>query len=69
MLCAAFVSGSVAGWTPSPDTPAPPEEPAPEEPCCKTCRKGKACGDTCIARDKDCTEPEGCACDAVPEEP
>jgi hypothetical protein len=31
--------------------------------CCKICRKGKACGNTCIARDKDCHQPPGCACD------
>jgi hypothetical protein len=33
--------------------------------CCKICRKGKACGNTCIARDKDCHQPPGCACDAL----
>ncbi len=33
------------------------------EECCKICHKGKACGDTCIARDKDCHKPPGCACD------
>ena len=32
--------------------------------CCKVCRKGKACGDTCIKRSYECTEPPGCACDA-----
>ena len=31
--------------------------------CCKVCRKGKACGDSCIARKKTCTKPPGCACD------
>ncbi len=31
--------------------------------CCKTCRKGKACGDSCISRDKTCRKPKGCACD------
>jgi hypothetical protein len=35
---------------------------APRE-CCKICRKGKACGDSCIARDKKCNKPPGCACD------
>ena len=30
--------------------------------CCRTCRKGKPCGDTCISRAKACTEPPGCAC-------
>lgn len=32
-------------------------------PCCKTCRQGKACGDTCIAEDAQCTVGPGCACD------
>lgn len=32
--------------------------------CCKTCNKGKACGDSCIARDRKCTKGPGCACDA-----
>ena len=31
--------------------------------CCKTCRAGKACGDSCIARDKVCHKGKGCACD------
>jgi len=33
--------------------------------CCKTCRKGKACGDSCISRTKTCRKPPGCACDAT----
>jgi hypothetical protein len=31
--------------------------------CCKRCKKGKACGDSCIARDKTCHAGVGCACD------
>ncbi|MCO4794749.1 MAG: YHYH domain-containing protein [Bacteriovoracaceae bacterium] len=31
--------------------------------CCKVCRKGKACGDSCISRSYTCTKPSGCACD------
>lgn len=31
--------------------------------CCKICRIGKACGDTCISRYKDCHVGPGCACD------
>ncbi len=31
--------------------------------CCKVCRAGKACGDSCIARDKVCHKSRGCACD------
>ena len=30
--------------------------------CCKTCSKGKACGDSCISRDKKCSKAAGCAC-------
>jgi hypothetical protein len=32
--------------------------------CCKVCRKGKACGNSCISRTKTCHKPPGCACDA-----
>ncbi len=32
---------------------------------CKTCRKGKACGNSCISRTKTCHKPPGCACDAT----
>lgn len=31
--------------------------------CCKVCRQGKACGDTCIAKNEQCTKGAGCACD------
>jgi hypothetical protein len=31
--------------------------------CCKVCKKGKACGDSCIARSKTCHKGRGCACD------
>jgi hypothetical protein len=31
--------------------------------CCKICTVGKACGDTCISRDKECHIGPGCACD------
>jgi hypothetical protein len=30
--------------------------------CCKVCSKGKACGDSCIARWKTCHKGRGCAC-------
>jgi hypothetical protein len=30
--------------------------------CCKTCTVGKACGDTCIAKNKECHVGPGCAC-------
>jgi len=31
--------------------------------CCRVCRKGKACGDSCISRSHKCQQPPGCACD------
>jgi hypothetical protein len=31
--------------------------------CCKVCRRGKACGNTCIERDDVCHVSRGCACD------
>ncbi len=45
-----------------PDTKG--NEPSQNPSCCKICRKGKACGDSCIAEEKMCTRLEGCACDA-----
>lgn len=31
--------------------------------CCKVCRKGCACGDSCISCSKRCHKGSGCACD------
>lgn len=31
-------------------------------PCCKTCKIGKPCGDTCIAKTDVCHVGAGCAC-------
>jgi hypothetical protein len=31
--------------------------------CCRICSAGKACGNSCIARDKICHKGKGCACD------
>lgn len=30
--------------------------------CCKVCKAGKACGDSCIAKNKSCKKGKGCAC-------
>lgn len=38
------------------------ETQAPAQTCCKHCTAGKACGDSCISKDKTCTKPVGCAC-------
>lgn len=37
---------------------------SPTAKCCKICKKGKACGDSCISRSKTCHKGPGCACDA-----
>jgi len=37
--------------------------------CCVYCRKGKACGNSCISRYKQCHKGPGCACDASTPEP
>lgn len=31
--------------------------------CCKVCRKGKACGNSCININYTCHKSPGCACD------
>jgi len=31
--------------------------------CCKICKDGKACGDSCISRSDTCHKGQGCACD------
>ena len=51
--------------TPAPSQPSslPPPRPAtPQTGCCRVCRTGKACGESCIAVGKTCTQPPGCAC-------
>lgn len=30
--------------------------------CCKVCKKGQPCGDSCISREKQCRKGPGCAC-------
>ena len=30
--------------------------------CCKVCKKGRPCGDSCIARTSQCNRGFGCAC-------
>lgn len=49
---------------PPADTPAVTETPPPAEPppCCRVCVRGKPCGNTCIAQDRECRSPPGCAC-------
>ena len=52
---------------PAPPAVAPPPPAAPAAPvraCCKLCRKGKACGNSCINRGYTCHKGVGCACNA-----
>ena len=41
----------------------PPEAKMLKARCCKTCKKGVACGDSCISATKRCHKAPGCACD------
>lgn len=43
-------------------TAAPPPPQQPARSCCKICTTGKACGNSCISRNKTCHQPAGCAC-------
>lgn len=64
-LCAAGASSPIAErgrLVASCATAAPGPATAASQQCCKVCTKGKACGNTCIARDKKCHKGAGCAC-------
>lgn len=54
---------TVAAPPPTP-VPAAPAPAAPVRSCCKMCRKGKACGNSCISRSYNCSKGAGCACNA-----
>lgn len=41
---------------------AAPRTSSPSSACCVTCKKGKACGNSCISATKTCHKPPGCAC-------
>jgi uncharacterized protein YraI len=47
---------------PTPTPTPPPESDGGHAGCCKICRKGKACGNTCISRQYTCWVGPGCAC-------
>ena len=36
----------------------------PREQCCMICDEGKACGNSCISRAKNCHKGRGCSCNA-----
>ncbi len=52
-----MVGAEVPAIQPTIDLP-----PAGNQVCCKVCTSSKACGDSCISKDKTCTKPPGCAC-------
>lgn len=58
----ALVLGAVLFGAPKPEIPWS-VKPVEVQTCCKTCSKGKACGNSCIARNKTCHKGPGCACD------
>ena len=60
-----------AGWrkavmpalaTPRANTRQSPAISEPAKACCKVCRKGQACGNSCISRRHTCIKSPGCAC-------
>lgn len=74
LICAFAASGAVAapptgleGLTKpvvaAPMTAIPGKAIRVAQACCKQCSKGKACGNSCISRDKQCHKGKGCACD------
>lgn len=49
--------------TPSLAAPITQSSPAPSSSRCQTyCKSGKPCGDSCIAKNRNCTKPQGKAC-------
>lgn len=61
----ALLAPAVAVPTAPPVAPAPPRPPPQTRSCCRYCTTGKACGDSCISRTRNCNQGAGCACNAV----
>jgi endonuclease YncB( thermonuclease family) len=66
------VEAADAGWRragmpaltmPRANTRQSPAITKPAKTCCKVCRTGQACGNSCISRRYTCRKPHGCACD------
>ncbi len=55
-------AGMPAFTTPRSNTGQSPATLEPAKACCKVCRKGQACGNSCISRRHTCRKPPGCAC-------
>lgn len=56
--------GDTTAVAPPPQTrqAPPPRPPTQRRACCRVCTTGKACGNSCIARNLTCRQPPGCAC-------
>jgi len=55
-------AGTPAFTMPRSNTGQSPAITEPAKSCCKVCRKGQACGNSCISRRHTCRKPAGCAC-------
>ena len=55
-------AGPSAFKMPRSNTEKSPAMSEPAKTCCKVCRKGQACGNSCISRRHTCRKPAGCAC-------
>jgi hypothetical protein len=66
LVVACFAEPAVAAPLDAPSAPSAPSAPAcvPASKCCKVCDAGKACGNSCISRSKNCHKGRGCACEA-----
>lgn len=55
VLLVLLLTSAVPGTTACSDSTGPGQ-------CCRVCTNSKACGDGCIALNKQCTKKRGCAC-------
>ena len=66
LLLVALAAPSSGFTLPDLARPVPPisqsQMSIPVQGCCKHCRQGKACGDSCISRNDECHVGPGCAC-------
>ena len=56
-----YVLATLLKTSPQPAPAVTRPAPAPRR-CCRICRRGKACGNSCIARNRTCRVGPGCAC-------
>jgi hypothetical protein len=62
LLSLAFVAAILGSAGAGETHAAPAAKCIPPIKCCRICDKGQACGNTCIAADKNCHKGRGCAC-------